>query len=236
MPHQLKAYRGAFGNKDERRVGKWLTSTLLWLPFLIPALALGLGTLPYPKGASTFYLIESACIFAFWILSGLTPPRRWWGAFGLIIVLFGLLGSLGSLLTVEYGIGASKAPNLLIFTVLAAFIFSPIVAETMQRDPDNDQHDFSEPNGYAMFTAGGLAWLDKPSAMYRAAKVGQPSWLVRSSLIVLFLNYAYTIWISFLAGGRLMQSNGVMPLLNWVLFPISILTVWQKQATVQVLK
>ena len=30
-PQRLKAYRGAFGEKDERRVGRWLVSTLIWL-------------------------------------------------------------------------------------------------------------------------------------------------------------------------------------------------------------
>jgi hypothetical protein len=51
-PQQLKAYRRTFGEKDERRVGRWLASTLIWLPLGIPTLALGLGILP--RGADAF--------------------------------------------------------------------------------------------------------------------------------------------------------------------------------------
>lgn len=51
-PQQLKAYRQSFGEKDERRVGRWLASTLIWLPLGIPTLALGLNILP--RGADAF--------------------------------------------------------------------------------------------------------------------------------------------------------------------------------------
>jgi hypothetical protein len=57
-PQQLKAYRHAFGEKDERRVGRWLASTLIWLPLGIPTLALGLNILSRGADAfpTTFYL------------------------------------------------------------------------------------------------------------------------------------------------------------------------------------
>jgi hypothetical protein len=69
-PQGLKAYREAFGEKDERRVGKWLASNLTWLPLFIPTLALGLGTLPRMRDdpLSTAYL---------WISLGLTLAWAW---------------------------------------------------------------------------------------------------------------------------------------------------------------
>jgi hypothetical protein len=51
-PRQLKVYRNTFGEKDERGVGRWLVSTLIWLPLGIPTLALGLNILP--RGADAF--------------------------------------------------------------------------------------------------------------------------------------------------------------------------------------
>ncbi|MCP4543044.1 MAG: hypothetical protein GY832_38505 [Chloroflexi bacterium] len=71
-PQRLNAYRDRFDVTDERRVGRWLSSTLIWLPLVIPTLALGLGILPrdaeaFPIG---FYL---GCLLALglaWTLTG----------------------------------------------------------------------------------------------------------------------------------------------------------------------
>jgi hypothetical protein len=72
MPQQLKAYRETFGEKDERRVGKWLSSTLIWLPLFVPTLALGLNFLP--RGADTlptgFYLGCLPGLILAWALTG----------------------------------------------------------------------------------------------------------------------------------------------------------------------
>jgi hypothetical protein len=75
MPQRLKAHRDTFGEKDERRVGKWLTSTLIWLPLGIPTLALSMGVLPrsadaFPAG---FYLGCLSGLVLAWTLT------RWLG-------------------------------------------------------------------------------------------------------------------------------------------------------------
>ncbi len=72
MPQRLNAYRDRFGQGDEQRVGRWLTSTLIWLPLAIPTLALGLDILPRAEGAfpTGFYL---GCLFGLalaWTLTG----------------------------------------------------------------------------------------------------------------------------------------------------------------------
>ena len=58
-PQRLKAYREAFGEKDDGRVGKWLASTLTWLPLFILTLALGVGTLPSTEDAPS----STACLW-----------------------------------------------------------------------------------------------------------------------------------------------------------------------------
>ncbi len=39
-PQQLQAYRQVFGQEDEKRVGNWLVSTLIWWPLLVSLLIL----------------------------------------------------------------------------------------------------------------------------------------------------------------------------------------------------
>jgi tetratricopeptide (TPR) repeat protein len=77
VPQRLKAYRKIFSKKDESRVGKWLVNTLTWLPFLVPTLALGLGTLPRAEEAlsSTAYLGISLGLVLLWVLIGWLEER-----------------------------------------------------------------------------------------------------------------------------------------------------------------
>ena len=72
-PKQLKIYRQAFGEKDELRVGKWLASTLIWLPFLLPTFSLGLGAIHHIKDtfSSPIYLLISISIVVAWVLTAL---------------------------------------------------------------------------------------------------------------------------------------------------------------------
>jgi hypothetical protein len=71
-PQRLNTYRNRFSETDERRVGRWLASTLIWLPLVIPTLALGLDILPRGEGAfpTNFYL---GCLLGLgltWTLTG----------------------------------------------------------------------------------------------------------------------------------------------------------------------
>ncbi len=73
MPQQLKIHREYCGEEEQKRVGKWLVSTLIWLPLLIPLLGLGLELLPHSSKAwsADTYLILSAVVFVCWLLTGL---------------------------------------------------------------------------------------------------------------------------------------------------------------------
>ncbi|OQY53907.1 MAG: hypothetical protein B6247_13510 [Candidatus Parabeggiatoa sp. nov. 2] len=102
MPQQLIAYREKFGEKDERRVGKWLVSTLTFLPLLMPSLALGLEWLPHSAKAwlPETYLWISAGLVGCWLLMG------WLGDLdddGAGIVLFFVGMAFGVALVVALG-------------------------------------------------------------------------------------------------------------------------------------
>ena len=62
MPQKLIDYKKEW---EIENIGKWLVSTLAWLPLLIPSLALGLEFLPMPNSydAPTNYLWFSAGLF-----------------------------------------------------------------------------------------------------------------------------------------------------------------------------
>ena len=58
---------------EVKQTGKWLVSSLIWLPFLYPTLALGLETLPHSADASspTTYLWISGALFIPWLFTGI---------------------------------------------------------------------------------------------------------------------------------------------------------------------
>ena len=78
MPQQLQAYREFFGNEDEKRLGNWLISSLIWWPLLLPTLALGLEL--WPHSAKTWlaetYLSFSLVLFGSWLLTGYLKLKK----------------------------------------------------------------------------------------------------------------------------------------------------------------
>lgn len=57
-PARLADYRARAGEQSSKIVGSWLTSSLTWLPMLIPLLGYGLGSIP---GASSGGLYLAGC-------------------------------------------------------------------------------------------------------------------------------------------------------------------------------
>ncbi len=78
MPQQLQAYREVFGNEDEKRLGNWLISSLIWWPLLLPTLALGLELWPHsPKTwLAETYLSFSLILFGSWFLTGYLKLKK----------------------------------------------------------------------------------------------------------------------------------------------------------------
>jgi serine/threonine protein kinase len=70
-PQTLKEYRNRFGTQDEKHLGNWVTSTLIWLPLFIPTLALGLGFIPSTNQvwSSSIYLSFSLMLGGCWLLT-----------------------------------------------------------------------------------------------------------------------------------------------------------------------
>jgi hypothetical protein len=83
-PARLEAYRAQAGEEAVRRVGVWTASTLIWLPFLIVALAVLLGTAPVLEEAPP-NLLSSPLTF--------TLGGALW--FGPIVLGWALTGWLG---------------------------------------------------------------------------------------------------------------------------------------------
>ncbi|MCK5717099.1 MAG: hypothetical protein KAH77_06365 [Thiomargarita sp.] len=63
MPQQLRIHKALYGDQQEKRIAKWLMSSLIWLPLLIPFLGSGLRT------GNIFHLITSAGLGVGWLLT-----------------------------------------------------------------------------------------------------------------------------------------------------------------------
>jgi hypothetical protein len=126
MPQQLIAYRKKFGEEDDRRVGKWLVSTLTWLPLLMPSLALGLEWLPHSyKALPETYLWISAGLVGFWLLAGWLEDldEDWYiGVLFVLITIMSFICTVFLVDSVESFMGNYKA-NKANFTAVGMAIF-----------------------------------------------------------------------------------------------------------------
>jgi len=130
MPQYLKGYRDSFGEKDVKRVGKWLVSTLVWLPLWMPALAFGLEWLPATVKAWSpdVYLWISVALGGVWLLSGWfgDVDEDWVGSVA-ICVAFVVAGG------VAVGVAVGVAFLVAFFGVLiGAAIISEAVKESLR--------------------------------------------------------------------------------------------------------
>jgi hypothetical protein len=129
MPQQLIDYREKFGEKDDRRVGKWLISTLIWLPLLMASLALGLEWLPHSDYAwlPETYLWISVGLVGCWLLVGRFGPSN-----------EGIMIMIPLVVFIVFGVAISTANVLVIFVVLfVANIMTDIVDEFMMEGRDD---------------------------------------------------------------------------------------------------
>ncbi len=226
-PQQLRAYRGAFGNKDERRVGTWLTGTLTWLPLLILTLALGPGTLPRTEAAylSTIYLWISAGLAMGWVLTGWIGKSNieafeMAGVVALCVVFvvaravvshmaLGVAGivALVVALVVPLVVAFAVAGNVEFIvargvagcmTFAAVGLVASIVVSVVSCAKDD-----------VVCWAGIVAPFMTAGALevfvVRSLKTGRPSWPARAAFGALVLAHAFLVWFSFLGGWRVFQ-------------------------------
>jgi hypothetical protein len=119
-PQQLKAYRQQYGIKAEQSVGKWLSSTLTWLPLFLLVMGLRLQTLPsVGLDNNSFYWLGSGIVFS-WLITG-----NWGDSERIIITGAALVFAV----VVAVIIGFSVAESVL--TSVAAGIMIGIMAVVM---------------------------------------------------------------------------------------------------------
>ncbi|MCK5717501.1 MAG: hypothetical protein KAH77_08430, partial [Thiomargarita sp.] len=205
MPQHLKAYKA---DHDIERIGKWLVSTLIWLPLLMPTLGLGFELLPHSNTAlsANVYLIMCAGLGICWLLTG------WLGdndenlvvvlavglavllavglavslAGGLAVVLAVLLAgglAVGQACGLAFGLAVSLAFGLAggLASGLAGIVLAGVLA------------------GVLVFgLAGGLVVI-----MEESLRTGTPSWIARFTFLLLIAAHLFLIYYCFLGGWRL---------------------------------
>ncbi|HEW98013.1 MAG TPA: LysM peptidoglycan-binding domain-containing protein, partial [Beggiatoa sp.] len=201
MPQQLIDYRKKFGEKDDKRVGKWLVSTLVWLPLLMPSLALGLEWLPHSNNAwlpETYLWISAGLVGCLLLMGWLgESDAEWVGvvgdvAFGVVLLVvpfvvafvvpFGaaiyvaIVVAFVVVIVVGVGVGGSVVGSLAISVVGIVAIGTAIdVAGNVA--------------GIVTFCVViGVALLVKKSL-----QTGTPSWFARLSFLLLIAAHLFLI-------------------------------------------
>lgn len=99
-PDELTRYRARLGPDSTKGIGTWLASTLLWLPLLIPIIAVSLGTIPVQDDLVPMWIIIAGMVLGWMITAwagGLEypPAEGWKTAFGPVfegafLIVFGV--------------------------------------------------------------------------------------------------------------------------------------------------
>jgi hypothetical protein len=174
MPQQLIAHREIYGDEEQKRVGKWLVSTLIWLPLLMPTLGLGLELLPHSSKAwsADTYLLWSGGVFVCWLLTGLLGGIDNDAAVGVAVgVVVGVAGSVAFVVA------------FVVAVVVAAVVAGGVAVGVA---------------GVAVVVAVGVAVVVKKSL-----KTGTPSWIARFAFRLLIAAHLFLIGFCFLGGWRL---------------------------------
>jgi hypothetical protein len=229
-PQQLKAYRAAFGENAERRVGKWLASTLAWLPLFVLTLAMGLGTLPGAETGRlrTADLWTSVGLVLAWMLTGRLGKDSGCLA-GLMLLITAMLSTMFAVsarvlafdtavvdvvaFNAVGGIKVVLAMGLLFgLAAVAAIIIVAVVVG------DAAHYMAIVAAGYVAMhiVIGRLTFfvaflLALPTAYFlvnvvkKSLKTGHLSWFARGAFGALMLAYTFLIWFSFLGGWQVFQ-------------------------------
>ena len=208
IPQHLINYREKFGEADEMRLSKWLASSLIWLPLLIPNLALGLELFSHANNAllpNTFLSI-SAGLLGCWLLVG------WLGDldkdFAFLVVLlvtfgmgFGVAGIVAGGLEVIVAVIVAVLVAFIVafvrnigFAFFVAFIVAAGMAANLEAGLEA---------GLEACVAGivmvGIAFF---VAVHVKASLtnGKASWLARFAFLLLISAHLFLIYYCFLGG------------------------------------
>jgi hypothetical protein len=204
-PDRLVAYRERAGEEAVKRVGKWLTSTLIWLPLLIPTLALSLDALPISRPGWGWLL--GAGLVLGWALTGWLGARNDLVAFGAMVVVafvvaLVVIGAFGEMVSdvggaafvvaaIVAGGVAFDAAGVVAFAVacIAAFVMADVVA------------------GSVAGVLAGLVAAPVALGVKKSLETGRQTRLGQGMLVALVLSHATLVWVYFLGGWRVLAGQ-----------------------------
>jgi hypothetical protein len=216
FPERLIAYQAAWGEDALFSVGKWLSSTLAWLPPLILVLGLGVGPLPSTQ------------------TTRLPHPGYFWAGVGLALILaWALTGWLreetGCLtIAVALGIALLILASGMAFRVMGSMITSIEavlavglalgvavgIAPVVPGGVPNIVPLFVA--GIATIVGGRSAFLVAfvlqivvvgrvQRAVRESLETGRPSWIAQGAFAALVIAYILLVWFSFLSGWQVFR-------------------------------
>ncbi|MDM8557677.1 hypothetical protein [Candidatus Parabeggiatoa sp. HSG14] len=199
-PQQLKIYRQIFGESDEKQVGKWLVSTLIWWPLFVPTLALGLEWLPHftKTISSEAYLLISIVLVGSWLLTGK------FGNKGKELLMNGIvLGVvLGIAINMVLGIVNSMILGMIINLILGV-VLGITLAIMLNLQPGMVLGIASGVmlgiTGFIVFITALIVTNIVGGAIENSLKTGNPALIVRLAFILLIAIHLFLIQLWFLS-------------------------------------
>lgn len=135
QPEKFVDYREKVGEKNAKKAGAWLASTLIWLPLLIPTLASALHTMPLSNSAtaSIQFTFLSAIIMLAWLFTALFGDGNGDAAMGLAFVVsfaIAFISAIGGLVGIAlfYTRFGSTIIGVGVATFIVASVFAGVVA------------------------------------------------------------------------------------------------------------
>lgn len=212
LPQQLIDYREQFGEKDEGRVGKWLVSTLAWLPLLVPNLALGLELLPQSGEVwlpETYFWMSAGLVGCWLLLGWLADSDEKWALVLAVLMVGGVAGSVVGSIIGDVGVVAGGVAGVVGVVAgivvgargvvmgvagLVASVVAFVVAVVMGIG-----------GGALVGIAIGVAYfvaMAVTEVVDNSLKTGNPSWFARFAFILLVSAHIFLIVYCF-GGWRL---------------------------------
>lgn len=212
-PERLIAYQTAWGQDAVFSVGKWLSSTLAWLPPLILVLGLGVGALPSTQTTRLphpgyFWAGVGLALILAWALTGWLREET--GCLTIAVALgiallilasgmaFRLMGSMITNIEAALAVGLALGAAVSVAPVVPGGVpnIVPLFVASIA----------TIVAGRSVFLMAFILQIvvvgQVQKAVQETLKTGRPSWIAQGAFGVLVVTYAFLIWFSFLGGWR----------------------------------
>ncbi len=174
-PRRLLAHREAFGRRAEYGLARWLCSTFFWLPFIIPAMAMSMGSRPEGINQTTNHWI-TAIVIALWILYAVIQQEAEVEA----SIVYGFCTSAAWLIRTYIHLAFPMLENTNPIKIIVSAITNPVAIIILMSTSDNP--------------------IEKRIKADIIA--GRPSRIAQAAMIVMVLSYAFSLWYNLLGGWR----------------------------------